>query len=192
MNYLPTNMESLDRLFGNTATDRVVRFRISGPGAWYYNNDYALTWKEEQNPTIVFAPEEQVNIGALPPVEEAPLYAIDSLNKRQVSSFSTVFVDSRYEEAVTISGWAVDPKSRKEAADVFVDIDGLDIRATYHQKRRDVAELQQNTNYFFSGFSVSFPISLIGKGKHTLSLKIVTSGKDGYYQPTQKIPFEVK
>jgi hypothetical protein len=185
-------LESLDRLFGNTATDRVVRFQISGPGAGYYNHDYALTWKEEPNRTIIFTPDQQVNIRALTPVEDAPLYAIDSLNKRQVSSFSTVFVDSTYEEAVTILGWAVDPKSRKEAAEVFVDIDGLDIRATYHQKRRDVAEFEHNTDYIFSGFSASFPTSLISKGKHTLSLKIVTSGKDGYYQPPQKITFEVK
>jgi hypothetical protein len=133
-----------------------------------------------------------VNIRALRPVEEAGLYAIESLNKRQVSSFSPVFVDSTYEDAVTISGWAVDPKSRKEAGEVFVDIDGLVIRATYHQKRRDVAEFHHNTDYASSGFSASFPTSLISKGKHTLSLKIVTSGKDGYYQPAQKIPFEVK
>lgn len=192
MNYLPTDMESLHRLFENTATDRVVRFRISGPGAWYYYNDYSLTWKEDPNPTIVFAPEQQVNIRALRPVEEAGLYAIESLNKRQVSSFSPVFVDSTYEDAVTILGWAVDPKSRKEAGEVFVDIDGIDIRATYHQKRRDVAEFHHNTDYTSSGFSASFPTSLISKGKHTLSLKIVTSAKDGYYQSAPAITFEVR
>ena len=56
MNYLPTDVESLDRLFANTATDRVVRFKISGPGAWYYNNELDLTWKEETNSAIVFVP----------------------------------------------------------------------------------------------------------------------------------------
>jgi hypothetical protein len=56
MNYLPRDVESLDRLFANTATDRVVRFKLSGPGAWCYNNEFDLTWKEETNSAIVFAP----------------------------------------------------------------------------------------------------------------------------------------
>jgi hypothetical protein len=62
MNYLPTDVESLDRLFANTATDRVVRFKISGPGAWYYNNDFDLTWREEPTSAIMLAPEKQANI----------------------------------------------------------------------------------------------------------------------------------
>jgi len=188
LNYLPTDKESLNRLFASKATDRVVRFKISGPGAWYYNKDFDLTWKEETDPAIVFAPEEQVNIQALYAIAEPPMCAIEYLNKRRVSAASDVFVDWPYEDAITVSGWAVDTKSRGEAGGVFVNIDGMDFPATYHLKR---VVAVPNTNYASPGFSASFPTSLIGMGKHSLALKIVTSAKDGYYQ-SPAITFEVK
>jgi hypothetical protein len=192
LNYLPTDIESLDRLFANTATDRVERFRISGPGASYYQRNFELTWKEEPNPAVVFTPQAQVSIKALGPMAEPALGAIEFLNLRPVSSVTPVLVDGTSEETITIYGWAVDPKSRREAAAVFVNIDGMDIATTYHRQRRDVAQLQHNPDYAASGFSASFPTTLIGPGKHELSLKIVSSGKDGYYQPAQKIILEVR
>jgi hypothetical protein len=48
INHPPGNMEELDRLFAHTAADRVVRFRIDGPGAYYYSKTVKLVWKEEQ------------------------------------------------------------------------------------------------------------------------------------------------
>jgi hypothetical protein len=191
MNYLPTDVEGLDRIFANTATDRVVRFRISGPGASYYNKDFELTWKEEPTPTIAFAPEKQLSIQALHPLAEPALCAIEYLNKRPVSASSDAFVGND-EDEINIYGWAVDPNSRKEAGGVFVNIDGMDIPAIYHRARRDIAEAHSNTAYASSGFYVSFPTSLIGKGKHSLSLKIVTNAKDGYYQSAPAITLEVK
>jgi hypothetical protein len=190
MNYLPTDKESFDQLFANTATDRVVRFKFSGPGVSYYNQEFELTWKEDQTSEIRFAPERRVNIGALSPIEGSPLFGINLLNNQSISTAPAV-VDAN-KDAITILGWAVDPAARKSAGAVFVDIDGMDIQAKYPTERMDIAAAQNNPAYAHSGFSASFPISLIGKGKHTLSLKIVTNALDGYYQSTPGIALEVK
>lgn len=45
INYLPSNAEELSKLFAGTANDRVVQFKISGPGTIYYDNQIGLTWK---------------------------------------------------------------------------------------------------------------------------------------------------
>lgn len=50
----------------------------------------------------------------------------------------------------------------------------------------------ENPDYRFSGFSASFATSVLDEGQHTLSLKIVTADKKGYYQPEQTIVLEVR
>jgi hypothetical protein len=192
LNYLPTDMKGLIDLFAQTATDRVVQFRIAGPGAKFYKNDFELTWKEDPSASISLVPFDKINIESLRPRSQSALFAIDALNNRPAAPPALLYVDSNTEDVITIAGWAVDPESKKEAGGVFVSIDGKDIPAEYHGERKDVAEVHGNPNYASSAFFASFPTSLIGKGKHVLSLKVVTNGRDGYFQPEQPITFEVR
>ncbi len=72
-------------------------------------------------------------------------------------------------------------------------IDGQEeIPTIYGIDRSDVAEGLKNPCYRFSGFSGSFSASKLGKGRHRLSLKILKTFEDGYYEPEQKVEFELR
>jgi len=122
------------------------------------------------------------------------LYFVDFVNGHAVRQADSSFIiNSDQEQTITISGWAVDQQAQKQAGGVFVTIDDkLDIPALYGLDRKDVADHFQNRRYRFSGFSASFATSVLGKGRHTVSLKIVTADKKGYYVADPKIVLEIK
>ena len=122
------------------------------------------------------------------------LFFVDTVNGYSVGQAdSTFIVNPRQEQTITISGWAVDQQTRKEAGGVFVTIDdNLEIPAIYGLDRKDVANHFQNKRYRFSGFSASFATSILKKKLHTVSFKIVTTDKKAYYTPNQKITLEIK
>lgn len=190
INYLPSNAEELSKLFTGTANDRVAQFRISGPGILYYNKKMILTWKESAYP-IRF---EELASHELVPVDGETLSHVETVNGRLIAQLSSpIIIDAQREQRVTITGWAVDQNAQKAAGGVFVTIDGrTDIPVLYGFDRRDVADYFENPDYRFSGFSASFTTSVLDEGQHTLSLKIVTADKSGYYQPEQTIVLEVR
>lgn len=84
-----------------------------------------------------------------------------------------------------VRGWAVDQRSKSAAAGVIVNVDGKDFLANYGSPRPDVAENLKSANYVNSGFTVSIDSSALGKGKHTLIFRVVTSDRKSYYQQKQ-------
>lgn len=121
------------------------------------------------------------------------LYSVDIINGKSVPKDAPVIINSQTTPNIIMAGWAVDAQSQDEAADVFVVIDGKrDIPTTYGQDRPDVAAAHHNPRYRFSGFAVSIPTSNLDKGRHTLSLKILKTLRDGYYEPEQKIEIDVQ
>jgi len=130
----------------------------------------------------------------LTPAEGSTLFHIDSINDRPPSQQDSWIINvSQQEETLTIVGWAVDQQVQNTAGGVFVNIDGqIDIPALYGLDRPDVATLLGENRYRYSGFWASFATSVVGEGQHTLSLKIVTADKKGYYEADQKIILEVR
>jgi hypothetical protein len=126
--------------------------------------------------------------------EGITLFNIDEINGRQPAQQGVhIIIDAQQEKTITISGWAVDQPVGEAAGGVFINIDdGMDIPVLYGLDRSDVASSLNNSNYRFSGFSASFGTFILDKGQHTLSLKIVTADKKGYYQPEQTIVLEVR
>jgi hypothetical protein len=127
----------------------------------------------------------------MPVIEKDTLYSIDTLNGQLVATGKPLIIDSQTVLEMTVTGWAVDVQNRRDAADVFIVIDGKEeIPTTYGFARPDVAEVHKNPRYEFSGFSGAFPASILEKGTHKLALKIPTfSG--GYYL-TQQIEIELR
>lgn len=127
-------------------------------------------------------------------VEGTTLFYIDTINGRQpAQQGSRTIIDGQQEKTITVSGWAVDQKAGQAAGGVFINVDGQkDIPAFYGGDRPDVADHFKTPNYRFSGFSASFATSSLGKGQHSMSFKIVTADKSGYYQPDGKIILEVR
>lgn len=119
------------------------------------------------------------------------LYYIDSINNHSGSNFFSI--DSIQEPTITISGWAVDEQAKRQAGGVFITIDDkLDIPAIYGLDRKDVAVHFKNKHYRFSGFQASFMTAVLEKGRHSISLKILTADKKGYYIANPGIVLEIK
>lgn len=115
------------------------------------------------------------------------LYSVDILNGIALPKDRPVLIDANDRE-LTICGWAVDHEAQAEAGGVYVSIDGKrDVRGIYGLERKDVAVLLRNPRYADSGFVASIQTSLMGKGSHTLTLKILTTDRQGFYEPDQRI-----
>lgn len=122
--------------------------------------------------------------------EGSPLYNLESvgavvnpLTKRVVE------VPSAVDWAVT--GWAVDQVHKSPAAGVDIVIDGQAYRAQYGEDRLDVASHFNVPAYQKSGFKFTVPAGVIGKGRHELRVRVISSdGKS--YQEGVPVPVEVK
>lgn len=126
-------------------------------------------------------------------IEKETLYCVDIVNGLALPKDAAVVIDTKTQPELTMAGWAVDSKSQNEAGGVFVVIDGQkEIPTVYGQERWDVAEVHHNPRYRFSGFAASVPTSILQKGRHTLSLKILKTLGNGYYEPEQKIEIDVR
>ena len=130
-----------------------------------------------------------VNVGS------TTFFSIDSINDHSPTgeNLDPVIIHTDRKNSITVTGWAVDDVAKDKAGGVFINIDDqLDIPALYGLDRPDVAEHFKNKRYRFSGFAASFSTSILEKGRHTLSLKIVTTDKKGYYVSNKKILLEIK
>lgn len=120
--------------------------------------------------------------------------AIDTINGHPLTqNKSPIIIDSGSENTITVTGWAIDKQAQKIAGGVLVSVDRkIDIPAFYGIERPDVANAFKDDKYHFSGFSASFAVSILKKGRHTLSLKIINAAKNGYYEPDKNINLIVK
>ena len=128
------------------------------------------------------------------PVAGSTEFGIESINDLQLSQQNPGIINLSLEkQTLTIWGWAVDQEAKNTAGGVFISIDGqIDIPAMYGGDRPDIAASLGESRYRSSGFMASFATSVVGEGQHTLSLKIVTADKKGYYDPDEKILIEVR
>jgi hypothetical protein len=85
-------------------------------------------------------------------------------------------------QALTVQGWAVDGSARALASAVEVAIDGVPYEARYGLNRHDVAEYFQQPEYQHSGFELSLPGTLFGRGQHELTIRVVSAKKDTYWE----------
>lgn len=186
------------RAYRNEAAYYLTTFEIQS------DNNLALLFKDPQ-----FVREQaealkkyKLNVFASPRfgleklalAEGTTLFYIDTINGRPPAQQDyRIIIDVQQEKTIAVSGWAVDQKAGVAAGGVFITVDGQeDIPAFYGVDRPDVAASYQNSHYRFSGFLASFPVSTLGDGQHTLSLKIVTADISGYYVSEQIIILEVR
>ncbi len=105
---------------------------------------------------------------------------------------SSVVVPDEEGSFVRVGGWALDAANESTAGGVYVDIDGELFPAFYGTDRRDVADSSGVSSYRFSGFERDILTSDIGVGAHELSIVVLTSDREGYYRPDQKVTLEVE
>ncbi|WP_169309406.1 hypothetical protein [Thermodesulfobium narugense] len=84
---------------------------------------------------------------------------------------------------IQISGWAVDSIEKNADRGVIAVIDSKYFYPLGNGiQRPDVSKFFNNTNYEYSGFNGSIPLSDLSYGKHILTLRIVNYNETGYYE----------
>jgi len=133
------------------------------------------------------------DIAELTPVEGNSSFRVDIVNGRQAALPDSYFtVDGQNEKKVIIQGWAIDKIADKAAGGVIVNIDGKqDLVAMYGLDRTDVSTFYKNDALRFTGYSASFATSVLDKGKHIITLKIISADHNGYYE-TEGFILDVK
>ena len=144
--------------------------------------------------TFISVAGKNINIDNLPYHGESTLFYIDRVNGKPAGNSGEAHI-CKYGKGrnVTLSGWAVDSESGTAAGGVYINIDSAkDIKAIYGQTRPDVGEYFKTKSYINSGFKAYLPSTVLGKGRHTLALKIISADRQSYYMPAQRIYIEVK
>jgi hypothetical protein len=119
------------------------------------------------------------------------LFGVDAINNHILPQ--NVVIEVKHGDSVYIAGWAVDEAAQREAGGVFVEVDKqLVIPALYGSDRPDVAAHFRNERYRSSGFSVFFAVAALEKGRHTLSLKVMSEDRRGYYDTGYRAILEIK
>jgi hypothetical protein len=82
----------------------------------------------------------------------------------------------------SLSGWAVDALAKEISGGVEVVVDGVPYPAQSNLARGDVATYFKVPAYINAGFSFSAEAGAFGKGKHKVSIRVLTHDRKSYYQ----------
>lgn len=167
---------------------------VASDGKTWYGSDSSLpvhvgSPTEPTEPTTL--PAQPPDLSSLNLRSHSTRFSIDTINQETVYNRDEntplrIPTDTR---VLTISGWAVDIPADSPASAVYVDIDGTLYPTQYGSNRQDVADFLEDRAYTPCGFHTEIPISAVGPGQHTLSLKIVASDGSGYYAPERQVSF---
>lgn len=168
----------------NQMRGNIYHWKISGPGASLYERIIKIEY--------LTLPEIKIDQFKLPEITSLEVavsctsYKIESINVHDLA------IDhSNKQQFVTIRGWALDDAEQDLAGGVYIDIDGTLYPAYYGTRRDDVANFFQQARYRYSGFQFGIPAEKLGKGRHTLSIKVLTKREKAYYVTPQKINFDL-
>jgi hypothetical protein len=151
----------------------------------------------EQRKLNVFA-ETQLNVSYLPGNATQALYSVNTVTVDGTPAgepyrpgLSQIISVGAGDHTMTITGWAFDRESSRDASAVFLVLNGTtSIPALYGLERSDVAEHFRNSNLAYSGWMASFSTSVFAKGLNAVSLEIISSDGIHFYS-TQTILFVV-
>ena len=108
------------------------------------------------------------------------------LNIEQIGAERSPFADRQIRLAGSrvskVTGWAVDPQKESSAAGADVVVDRIPFPSLFGTDRSDVAAYFKRPVYSASGFAAELPANTLSKGPHTLTLRVVSSGGDCYYE----------
>jgi hypothetical protein len=135
---------------------------------------------------------------SLPPLSElSPAGAateshVQTINDIRVGGEERAVAIPQKARFVTVRGWAVDARAKEAAGGVYLDVDGELFPAYYGLEREDVAQAFEEEAYHYTGFEGSIRASRIGEGRHTLSIVVLSSDRERYYRPHQRVDLEIK
>lgn len=124
----------------------------------------------------VFA-DPHVNAADLVAGADAALFAIDTINGKPVTAGQIIEVGA--EDAVRVTGWAMDPAGSAPASAIFATIDGKEIPGRVGMPREPIDRVPKPLRW--TGFGVSFGGFVVPPGEHELALKIVSADRRHFF-----------
>lgn len=119
-----------------------------------------------------------------------PLYWVDDVGPIQ-NPYARGSARLALSDSFVVRGWAVDQQAKALASGVELVIDKKTYRIQYLLDRPDVADGQKNPAYRASGFLANFPASVLGRGAHVISLRVLANdGKS--YSETPDLPVTIE
>lgn len=97
------------------------------------------------------------------------------------------------EPSIRVSGWAVDAFSGGASGGVYIEVDGEPFPAFHGRSQADQrGGILTGAPLVFSGFERDIPLSEIGPGRHELSVVVVTSDRERYYEPNEEVVIDIR
>ncbi len=182
---LPLNLRDVYYLLHkNQARGQVFAFRISGKGMSLYEKTMSIEFYKI--PELHLERFRLPALSSIPQTSSSTLYNIENIDTYEISEPTDT-----QQKFVLITGWAVDDKLQDKAGGIYIEIDGRLFPAYYGFPRKDVAEFFHVPKYAFSGFQAGIPAAKLGKGNHSLSVKVLTKDKKMYYAPERTMNFGI-
>ena len=130
----------------------------------------------------------QLSTARLPRLATPALCNIDQVADTAIPSAPRVTV-ALVEDGQTISvgGWAVDGGAGSVGEAVEIAIDGVLYSTKYGHPRPDVVEVFGVDAYNPSGFWCKVPPEALRAGEHTLSVRVIAKGAQGYYAGPERL-----
>jgi len=126
-------------------------------------------------------------------VQSETLFALDEIGGQAPKQNAPLAINSQQTPTITFSGWAVDQRVKGKAGGVIINIDGkTDMVANYGTPRPDVAANFKNPEYANTGFRTAIDTSTLDKGRHTLTMRVITADQKGYYEQKQKYEINIQ
>jgi hypothetical protein len=188
INFLPVSLQDVYFLMNeHQARGRIYGIKITGEGLPFYKHTMHVEFYK--------IPDIQINQIQLPkfsliePRSSSTLYEIEGLHVYPAKPSEAT--SNTTPSFLIVRGWVVDVRAKDIAGGVYLDIDGQLYPTYYGFLREDIATNYNTPAYRYSGFQVGIPVSKIGKGSHSLSIKILTNDKKAYYISRENVSFEI-
>ena len=198
LNFVPRNLHEADGLMSRVETAKFDSFSLFGEGIKSYRDRVSIEFYRIPGLTIREDLHETALIeafGGLPSRGElgsTVLYSITQINlERKIMAKKKAVVHDK-DQFITILGWAVDSSARSASGGVQILIDGKSYLAFCGLPSESTAKKFNVPGYGHAGFKLTMPISAIGPGQHSLSLKILTEDKKACYRPEENFVIEIK
>jgi len=191
INFLPFSLQDIKTLCQDDQTSaRIYGVRFSGPGSTFYKPALTAEWYTIPN-VHVDELRSTFDATSLSPAEPGSI-TFDVYNVYLYESEQTASPSESPPAFLIVDGWAVDSQAKTCAGGVYLDIDGTLWPTYYGGPSYDIAASTGISAYEACGFQIGVPASKLGKGPHTLRLRLLNSAKTAYASSEGSITFELK
>ncbi len=195
INCLPFSLKEMrDLMNGVYSEEKITDILLTGDGLSMFESEAIIEFLEL--PQIKLKSKEPLKIpGSLSTLERSEcrseFFILNYINDHLITDYRSEIVIRESEKLFSIDGWAIDALGSSLADAVYVEIDGKIFSTYYGKERPDIEMHFRNPDYRYSGFETNIPLERIGRGKHTMTFKVINGDATAYYVPDATICFHV-